>query len=475
MILTKEEIGQWKEKRKFTLVAFCIQYFVNGMVYHLMVTTCWTYINSQLKPDKPYLVYSLMIYLMFLPTLMFSLLLTHLQDQHKRTKLCLMILNFACLIGYICYTMSFSIYFPIIGCFLMGFRSLMEPVMIGELARSYHPDELTYTLPITNFMLFFAVLPAALILFLTPNIKFNIGSLYINYGNFIGIVMIMLYSVMEIITVTFVSDLSREYNLKGSLLNLRKTENTDDNNTDTVLLESTDETDLETAEEFKSVEKYLLLTEAFHANDNKRTFLLNLKRIARSYDVLLMYFLVFLFYYVTYFTFSYLPLLIQAELKYSIQVYNIISLGFAFLLSIFLTIVMLVKVQSRTAYYIGLICFTLVLGVGVCLNLISLERDKVFNISLLSVIGILTALYVTGEDIFLTCTIAKFVKSDIQTFADGMRVMSRVGGAAAGSFSSGFFGVYKDIFLLVLLSLLLLAIFLMVRRRSTLMNPKATI
>ena len=475
MILTKEEIGQWKMKRRFTLLAFCIQYFVNGMVYHLLLSTCWAYINSQLKPDKPSLVYSVMIYLMFLPTLMFSLLLTHLQDQQKRTKLCLISLNFACLIGYMCYTMSFSIYFPIIGCFLMGFRSLMDPVMIGELARSYHPDELTYTLPITNFMLFFAVLPSALIVFLTPNIKLNIGSLYITYGNFIGIVMIILYCVKEIVTVTFVSDLSREYNLKESLANLKKTGNTNDNNKDTVLLEPNDETDLETAKEFKSAEKYLSLTDAFQANDNKRTFLLNLKRIANSYDVLLMYFLVFLFYYVAYFTFSYLPLLIQAELKYSIQVYNIICLGFAFLLSIFLPIIMLVKVQSRTAYFIGLICFTLILGVGFCLYLISLERDEIFNISLLSVIGILTALYVTGEDIFLTCSIAKFVKSDIQTFADGIRVMFRAGGAAAGSFSSGFFGAYKDIFLLVLLTLLLLAIFLMVRRRSTLMNPKTTI
>ena len=134
MILTKKEIGQWEKKRKFTLVAFCIQYFLNKVVYHLLASTCWTYINSQLKSDKPFLVYSLMIYLMFLPTLMFSLLITHLQDQQKRTKLCLMILNFACLIGYICYTMSFSIYFSIIDCFLMGFRSLMDPVMIGELA-----------------------------------------------------------------------------------------------------------------------------------------------------------------------------------------------------------------------------------------------------------------------------------------------------------------------------------------------------
>ena len=31
---------------------------------------------------------------------------------------------------------------------------------------------------------------------------------------------------------------------------------------------------------------------------------------------------------------------------------------------------------------------------------------------------ILETLHVTGEDIFLTCIIAKFVKSDIQTFTD---------------------------------------------------------
>ena len=227
----------------------------------------------------------------------------------------------------------------------------------------------------------------------------------------------------------FVSDLSRGYSLKESLSNLRDRK------------KSNNETDLEAKEELKCAENDLLLTDVCQENNNvKVTLFLNLKRIARSYDVLLMYFLVFLFYYITYLTFSYLPLLIQVELKHIIQVYNIICLGFAFLSSKFLPIIILVKVKSRSAYYIGLVSFTLILGVGVCLNLISQERDKVFNYSLLSVIGILAALYLTGADIFLTCTIANFVKSDIQTFADGIRVMSRVCGAAAGSFSSGFFG-----------------------------------
>ena len=72
-----------------------------------------------------------------------------------------------------------------------------------------------------------------------------------------------------------------------------------------------------------------------------------------------------------------LPLLIQAELKYSIQLCKITCLGFTFLLSLFLPIIMLVKVQSRMVYYAGLVCFTFILGVGICFNLILLER--VFN------------------------------------------------------------------------------------------------
>lgn len=83
-------------------------------------------------------------------------------------------------------------------------------------------------------------------------------------------------------------------------MNLRDTEKTDD-----VLPEFNDETDLETKEEFKSTDSYLLLTDVCQANNNERTFFLNLKKISRNYDVLLMYFLVSLFYYVTYFTFGY--------------------------------------------------------------------------------------------------------------------------------------------------------------------------
>ena len=92
----------------------------------------------------------------------------------------------------------------------------MDRIIIGELARSYHPDELTYASPITNFTLFVAELPSALIVFLTPNIKLYIGDLYVTYGSFIGIVLVMLYCVKSIVVFTFVSDISREYNLKES-------------------------------------------------------------------------------------------------------------------------------------------------------------------------------------------------------------------------------------------------------------------
>ena len=174
----------------------------------------------------------------------------------------------------------------------MGFRSLMDPVMIGEFARSYHPDEL----PVTNSMLFVAELPSALIAFLTTNIKFYIGGLYITYGNSIGIEMIVLVKIL----------VTRE--------------------TDDVLQESNDETDLETKEEFKPADNYLLLTDACHVNE----------RVSKNYDVWLMYFLVFLFHYVTYLTFVYLPLLIQAELKYSTQLYNIICLVLHFYYHVFI-------------------------------------------------------------------------------------------------------------------------------------------
>ena len=465
--LDGEQLIRWKKKRFVTLIMYCIQYFVNGILAHMILSSSWIYVTSQLKPEKPNLIYSLIIYLIFLPAAMFILIVSRLIDKYRRAKLFLVILNSICLIGHLLYVMDISVYFPMIGSYLIGFRTLMEPVMIGELVRSYPPEKLTYILPFTTFMLYSSILPAALVLYVTSKTEFLIGPFYVTFGNFEGVLMVSLYTVMLLLTILFVHDLSREYDLKEHVLNIN---NKLDNK-----IQSQDECTEYLKKVHTSRETQPLLEKQAIQNNKYQTFVQNLKRVFTNFDVLVVYFLLFLFSYISYLSFAALPIVITSELTCSIQYYNVFCIGFAVMFSILMPTIILVKIQSKIAYYIGLVCYILIFAVGICLKFINPEKSKFYNISFLSVIAVLLALIHSGEDVFLTCTVAKLVKPDIQSFSDGIRVICRVFGAGLGCFSAGFYMRYKDELLLGLMILLLFAMLMMIKRKETLTNPKAVV
>ena len=59
---TKDFI-KWKKKRISTFIAFCLQYFVYGMVFIMLASTTWSYVINHLRPKNPYVVYTVMTYL----------------------------------------------------------------------------------------------------------------------------------------------------------------------------------------------------------------------------------------------------------------------------------------------------------------------------------------------------------------------------------------------------------------------------
>ena len=210
-------------------------------------------------------------------------------------------------------------------------------------------------------------------------------------------------------------------------------------------------------------------------SENEASFLTKLKRVLSNFDVALTYFLVFLFNFLAYLTFQYIPLLIQTELEYDVQVVNLFFLGHFITLVFFIPVLIYVKVNSKTAYYVGLISFGLMIISGIALKIMNPNRGKIYNISLLVLILLVYAIIYTSEDIFLTCTISKFAKADIQSFADGMRVMALMIGGSLGCLAVAPFIEYKNVFYELSLLVLLVTIILLIYRRKSLQNPQPTI
>ena len=449
----KVEIERWKKKRRTTFIVFCLEHFASGMVHTLFTSTCWVYITGHLKTERSFLIYALMTYFQYLPNMLFGLITANLHDRFRQTKMFMVAINFLCLTGGIMYTIDTSVYFPVAGCFLFGIRFFVPPIAVGELARSYPSDELTSKIPIMNFFLFLGSGPASLSNFLSQNIKMNIGLVTIDYGNFPGLMITIMFITLQILTLLFVHNISREYDLKANIEEGKQYESE-------CLVEAND------VESNAALEK---------KNINDLQISIKIKRILNSTDVMLMYFLVFLFNYVAYFSFSYAPLLIQSELHYSAQYMNLYYLVFTVMLVLFLPVIIFLKVSSKLSYYAGVMSYILVIIIGVCYKLANPNQKKEWNLTLLLVIAVLYAVVYTVEDIFLLCTIAKFVKADIQSFADGIRGMARMFGAATGCLSVPLFIKNKEVFYISLLLTLFLSLVMMVARRSTLKNPQAVV
>ena len=112
---------------------------------------------------------------------------------------------------------------------------------------------------------------------------------------------------------------------------------------------------------------------------------------------------------------------------------------------------------------------------GIFLKLVCVGHGKSYNICLLYLVVILFAVILAGEDVFLTCTIAKFVKSDIQSFADGVRCIFMLLECLFGGLSIALVDAHKNILFSVILVHLLISLAAMIKRKKTLMNPQAIV
>ena len=474
--LDEHKFKEWEKKRFRTYFYFCFQKFVAGLVYASYLNTSWFYVTVQLKAKKPYLVYSVLIYLHYLSTMLFGMIISHLHDRSKKTKIFIFVINLFCILGRIFYTIDASIYFPIAGSFLLGFRWLVQPIAVGDLTRSYPPEEYTQKLPVLKLCVHIAAGPAALILYFSENTSFNIGLIHIGYGNFPGLIMVFLYTSLLILGILLVDNISLEYNLKESLQKkqvLKK--NTGDIDT---VIEDPLKTDMDSFvndDESSNLLKADKIKQGMRTNETKSSLYQNLKRLFENKDVLLLYYLVWLFNYLYYLSFAYIPLLIQAELQYSVQFANIAYLVFSVALVLFLPFLVFMKISSKTAYLAGLLSFILLIIIGLCFKLTDPALGKAYNLTFVFMIVSLYGIVCTAEDIFLICTLARLVKADIQSFADGMRSMIMMAAATMGCLSVSLFAEFKDVFYVTLLLALIISVILIILRRNSLIYSYAIV
>ena len=432
--ITDEALKQWKKKRTSTFMIYCLVYLLSGMHTAFMNATIWIYVTRQIVNDNPYFVFGMINAILFLPSVILNPLIAYFGDKFRRPKIMLFLTNTLVILGSFLYMVYYSAWYPIIGTCLLGFRFSIRPILVGEIARSYSPDELVKKLPLFSNFFYVGLCPTSIILIFFGKIDINVGGLHIQYGNISSIFLIALAIIIQALTVFYVHDLSKEYDLKQ--------------------------------EEVEKVENSQSLLKEETPNHVKK-----LQRLFASFDVVLSYCLALIFGYAEVSMLKYIPVVILTKLGYSVAVLNI-GLFLQSLMSIGVIVVIVrVSINSKTAYYICIVAFLAMIIMGFVFMLLKPTNTYTINWILAMLVYILFSVFYLAEDVFLLCITAKLVKSDIQSFAESFRMSCRSLALMLAGLSIDMIVHYYSIFYLTLSVLILILLGLMVYRRGTLQNP----
>ena len=207
----------WLYNRSQTFYAFVVQTLALGMEYSLTFITLWMYLRDILKDeDNGYLVffYSAISSIYLISQVVMSIIFGSLFDRFRNARLLLVIGNFLIIIGNVLYLIPFSPWYLFCGRLISGGGGCMRSIMTSEIVRVYPECELSRKFSFIGlaFALGFVCGPILNIPF--AKLKFQMFGILITYANVPGLILAVVFLVVQVLIMIFVSNLSKEYDLK---------------------------------------------------------------------------------------------------------------------------------------------------------------------------------------------------------------------------------------------------------------------
>ncbi|XP_057311331.1 uncharacterized protein LOC130649130 [Hydractinia symbiolongicarpus] len=208
------DIKEWEQKRKTTFFVYMLLYFFAEFEKSINTATLWFYLTKLMKTNQPVLYYGLISAAVYILPFLLSSVVARFADKTRRIKLIIIIINFVSMLGSILYVISVSPLFPFTGKLLNGCVIILQPLIIGETARSYPSEEIQskFAYLIVSATLGFMIGPCVVLPF--AEIDFCFGQLRVGYGNISGILLLVTIICIQCCVVCFAHDLSREYDMK---------------------------------------------------------------------------------------------------------------------------------------------------------------------------------------------------------------------------------------------------------------------
>ncbi|XP_047130893.1 uncharacterized protein LOC105849736 [Hydra vulgaris] len=490
MDLNAQQNEKWLRKRKLTFIAFSIQMVIIGIEYTLTLLTLWLYIKGMINTNSPKLLYSIVSVSFMLASTILMPFIGRMVDKYRNIKSCFLMCNLLMLTGNVLYSIPLSPVFLVAGRIIAGFGGSLKSVIFSETIRCYPASETSSKLSVLSVMYNLGCTLGPGINFFFKDMSFFIGRWHLLDVNFPGLFMGFVCIVMEILTLTMVHDVSKEFDYKALLENNNATHTVENvifdiniedvknipvisYNNENILTGIGDEKSNYTEDSDKK-NNYTGDSKAhIPLSSKKHTVIKILKVVFLRFDsaLILLTTFVIAFFFIT--ADLWLPLLVIEKMHLSILEMNICLFGVSGI-----CVIMLILFIWKPMSHNSLIILLIISLVGYCIvstGFIVLSYFP-FNKALNVILCIIYMVSFGGapiiNDVFFVNALSKMVKSNILTFVDSIRNSM----FSAGAFLGFIFAPYMFDFVLTfgtlfVLVMIIIGIMFIVRNKHFI-NPK---
>ena len=453
--LSPDAYQKWLNMRKHSMIIFVCQSLLLGMDTSLTFLNLYMYLKVVVEPDMILLYYSIISVVFYIPSLCFGGIIGYFVDRYRNVRLTFFTINTLMIVGNLLYALPYSPWFLMVGRGLVGAGGPLRSIMAGEVARSFPASTLSTKLSYMglSYMLGYIAAPAFNVAF--RNVEFTIMSWKVSYLNIPGVYMAVFFSIMQVMSVVMLSNLSKIYDFKMETMKDMVSEDAD---VDSPNEEAEDSTHL--------------LSRSEEVSSSIHT----LRKMFANFDIVLILSLAFFQYYFTNCFEMWLPLIVIEKMHWTITTLGFIHIGLGITCIMPCLFFICYNPSNKMVFCIvlsaelGLILIHLIFVV-----LFHYSNNLFLNIVLWITYCVLYLPSMVVDEVFLVATLAQMVSSKYQVFADGIRLtVYRMGGIVALSISALIFD-RMIIVTMVHIGITLWCLVLLIVRRETLRNPTIVI
>ena len=194
-------------KKKLVVMSFILRYFLMGVEYSIILPTALLYMKT--FGAGPFMT-GLTIAAYPIAAIISLPLFGYFYDRTKRLKELLLLLNFFEALGNLIYALPFSIWLPLLGRFIAGIGDGFLALTVGELTYLYDDSQRLGILSLLELGRVLGLIIGPSFNFLIEGKRFQVESWTLDDNTLPGVVMAIMWSILEFLTFFCVFNLAKE-------------------------------------------------------------------------------------------------------------------------------------------------------------------------------------------------------------------------------------------------------------------------